>query len=108
GSTRRWQYRPWRVMMFAVSLIPLGLISAVLVLLQGFVVGSWCTLCLMTAFLSLAMIYRGYDEVWSTWLYLVRTYRRSRSKRLLWDTFWGRASETAQEVALDIVRRSPA
>jgi len=108
GSTRRWQYRPWVVMLFAISLIPLGIVSAILVALQGLVVGSWCFLCLCTAALSLAMIYRGYDEVWSTLIYLWRTYKKSGSKRLLWDTFWGRPSETAQAVAMDMVRRSPA
>lgn len=107
GSTRRWQYRPWLVMMFAVSLIPLGFVSVILVVLQGTVVGSWCTLCIVTAILSLAMIYRGYDEVWTTWLYLYRTYRRSGSLKLLWETFFGRPSDVAQDVALDIVRRSP-
>jgi uncharacterized membrane protein len=108
GSTRRWQYRPWLVMMFAVSLIPLGFVSVMLVVLQGTVVGSWCTLCIVTAILSLAMIYRGYDEVWTTWLYLYRTYRRSRSFKLLWKTFFGHPSDVAQEVALEIARRSPA
>lgn len=108
GSTRRWQYRPWLVMMFAVSLIPLGLVSVILVILQGTIVGSWCTLCIVTALLSLAMIYRGYDEVWTTWLYLYRTYRRSGSFALLGKTFFGHPSDIAQNVALDIVRRSPA
>lgn len=108
GSTRRWQYRPWLVMLFAVSLIPLGFVSVILVALQGLVVGAWCTLCIATAILSIAMIIRGYDEVWTTWLYLYRTYKRSHSMNLLWNTFWGRPSETAQDVALDLVRRSPA
>jgi hypothetical protein len=108
GSTRRWQYRPWLVMMFAVCLIPLGIVSVILVGIQGLVIGSWCFLCLCTAALSLLMIYRGYDEVWSTWLYLWRTYKRSGSKKMLWDTFWGRPSNVAQAVAMDLVRRSPA
>ncbi|MGH8009271.1 MAG: vitamin K epoxide reductase family protein, partial [Candidatus Binatia bacterium] len=31
GSTRRWQYRPWMVLLFGLDVIPLGIVSAVLV-----------------------------------------------------------------------------
>lgn len=40
GSTRRWQYRPWMVVLFGVDVIPLGIVSAILVVLQGTVVGG--------------------------------------------------------------------
>ena len=33
GSTRRWQYRPWLVILFGLDVIPLGLVSAILVFL---------------------------------------------------------------------------
>src|SRR5690606_26759179 len=46
GSTRRWQYRPWLVILFGIDVIPLGIVSVVLVILQGTVVGSWCFPCL--------------------------------------------------------------
>src|SRR5688572_13398860 len=57
GSTRRWQYRPWLVILFGIDVIPLGLVSAVLVIMQGTVVGAWCFLCLVTAAISLLLIY---------------------------------------------------
>ena len=31
GSTRCWQYRPWLVILFGIDVIPLGLVSAILV-----------------------------------------------------------------------------
>lgn len=100
GSTRRWQYRPWMVLLFGLDVIPLGIVSAILVVLQGTAVGYWCFLCLVTAAISLILVALAYDEVWSTLLYLVRVWKKTRSARTLWDVFWGRASQAADEVAL--------
>jgi hypothetical protein len=100
GSTRRWQYRPWMVVLFGIDVIPLGIVSVLLVVLQGTVVGAWCFLCLVTAAISVVLIALAYDEVWSCLLYLHRVWTRTRSSRLLWDTFWGRPSVEAAEVAL--------
>jgi len=101
GSTRRWQYRPWMVVLFGIDVIPLGIVSAVLVLMQGAVVGAWCFLCLVTAVISLVLVVMAYDEVWSCLLFLRRVWRRSRSVGVLWQVFWGRANAVADEVALD-------
>src|SRR5690606_25470523 len=79
GSTRRWQYRPWLVILFGIDVIPLGVVSVVLVVLQGTVVGSWCFLCLVTALISLILIYWAYDEVWSCLLYLWRVWKKTGS-----------------------------
>ncbi len=100
GSTRRWQYRPWMVILFGIDVIPLGLMSVVLVALQGTVVGSWCFLCIVTAAISLLLVYCAYDEVWSSITYLHRVWKKSRSIRTLWNTFWGKASDDAAEAAL--------
>jgi uncharacterized membrane protein len=100
GSTRRWQYRPWMVVLFGLDVIPLGIVSAVLVVLQGTVVGSWCFLCLVTAFISLVLVYLAYDEVWSCLKYLWRVRKRTGSTRRMWDAFCGRPSREADEVAL--------
>lgn len=101
GSTRRWQYRPWMVVLFGIDVIPLGLVSAILVGLQFTIVGAWCFLCLVSAIISLVLIVFAYDEVWSCLLYLRRVWRGERSLRLLWNAFWGRASYEADEVALE-------
>lgn len=100
GSTRRWQYRPWMVVLFGIDVIPLGIVSAVLVVLQGAVVGAWCFLCLVTAGISLVLVLLAYDEVWTTLLYLRRVWKRTRDRRALWNTFWGRPVPEADEVAL--------
>ena len=100
GSTRRWQYRPWLVVLFGIDVIPLGIVSAVLVVLQGVVVGAWCFLCLITALISLVLVYVAYDEVWASLTYLRRVWRRTRSYTAVWNTFWGRGSLIAEQVAL--------
>lgn len=100
GSTRRWQDRPWLVVLFGLDVIPLGVVSATLVVLQGTVVGSWCFLCLLTAAISLALVVMAYDEVWSSLSYLRRIWRRTGSVRTVWTSFWGRPSVAAVEVAL--------
>jgi hypothetical protein len=99
GSPRRWQYRPWLVILFGIDVIPLGLISVILVVLQGTVVGAWCFLCLLTAVISVLLVCFAYDEVWASITYLYRVWKRTRSIRILWNTFWGSASREAAEAA---------
>ncbi len=105
GSTRRWQFRPWLVVLFGLDVIPLGIVSAILVVLQGAVVGAWCFPCLITAVISLVLVMLAYDEVWSCLLYLHGVWRESRSFRTLWDVFWGRPSEVGYVVGQRIVKR---
>lgn len=99
GSTRRWQLRPWMVLLFGLDVIPLGIVSAVLVCLQGAVVGAWCFLCLATAGISLLLVAMAYDEVWSCLLYLRRVWRRNRDLRVLWRVFWGGRHPAADAAA---------
>lgn len=100
GSTRRWQYRPWLVVIFGIDVIPLGIVSAVLVGMQGFVVGHFCFLCLVTAVISLLLVYFAYDEVWASLLYLWRVWKETRSYREVWRAFCGLPSEAAERAAL--------
>lgn len=99
GSTRRWQCRPWMTLLFGFDVIPLGIVSAVLVVLQGAAVGHWCTLCLVTAAISLVLIFFAYDEVWSCLVYLHRVWKKHRSAAVLWNVLWGRPVPEAREAA---------
>jgi len=105
GSTRRWQYRPWLVIVFGIDVIPLGIVSAVLVVLQGAVVGQWCFLCLVTAVISLILVYMAFDEVWSCLLFLHRVWKKTRDRKILWKTFWGRRTPEADEVAAAFIQQ---
>ena len=105
GSTRRWQYRPWLVVIFGIDVIPLGIVSAVLVVLQGTVVGYWCFLCLVTAVISLILVYWAYDEVWTCAVYLYRVWRETRSPSILWKTFCGQWTPEGERIGEELVRR---
>lgn len=101
GSERRWQFRPWMVILFGLDVIPLGIVSSVLVVLQGTSVGAWCFLCLVSAALSLLLAFLAYDEVWACIRYLRAVWTRERDGALLWDVFWGRPTDRGYAIARD-------
>lgn len=105
GSERRWQYRPWMVIIFGIDVIPLGIVSATLVFMQGAVVGSWCFLCLVTAVISLTLILYAYDEVWSSLVYLNRVWKAADDRSVFWDTLWGRPSDLAHEIGESMIQK---
>lgn len=102
GSIRRWQYRPWLVIIFGLDVIPLGIVSIILVILQGTVVGYWCFLCLVTAVISLILIVLAYDEVWSCLIFLRRVWLRSRDRKVLWKTILGQRTPEGEAVGREI------
>jgi Vitamin K epoxide reductase family len=106
GSTRRWQFRPWLVIIFGIDVIPLGVVSVILVVMQGSVIGYWCFHCLVSAGISLLLVYMAYDEVWSSLAYLSRVWHRSKSVLITWNAFWGRSSIDASTVASVELRRA--
>ena len=85
GGTRRWRTMPWAVLLFGVLIVPVGVVSIVLVVLQPLAVGAWCSLCLVTAVLTVFMISPAVDEVVATGQFLLRARREGRP---LWRTFW--------------------
>ncbi len=99
GSTQRWRHRPWLVVLFGIDVIPLGGVSAILVIIQTTVLGQWCFLCLVTAFISLVLVYWAYDEVWSSITYLRRVWQRTHDRSILWTVFWGGYHPEAEAVA---------
>jgi hypothetical protein len=70
GGKSRWRTSPWGVFLFGVLSIPLSIVSTILVILQPLVVGTWCTLCLITAVCMLIPIPLALDEVIASWQYL--------------------------------------
>ncbi len=105
GSTRRWQYRPWLVILFGIDVIPLGIISVVLVGLQASIVGYWCFLCLVTAGISLILVYWAWDEVRVSLTYLWIVWKENHNMRLLWSTFWGYRSTQGDAAAETLLSR---
>ena len=97
GDKRRWRTMPWMVAAFGVVVIPLGIASITLVILQPLAVGAWCTLCLFTAAAMLAMIPLALDEIVAM-VQFVR--RRKREGQSAWHVFWyGDNLEHSEHVA---------
>jgi len=76
---------PWMVTLFGILIVPLGVVSITLIILQPIVIGYWCTLCLVTGLGMLVMIPFTLNEVAAMVLFLVMSRRAGRS---LWRTFW--------------------
>jgi hypothetical protein len=86
GGRDRWRTMPWLVILFGVLVGPLGAVSVLLVILQPLLFDAWCTLCLASAIISIAMIGPAMDEVLASLQLLAR--QRSR-RQPLWRVFWG-------------------
>lgn len=85
GGSDRWRTMPWMVTFFGILVIPLGVVSITLVILQPVAVGTWCTLCLVTAAAMLVMIPLTVDEVVAMVQFLVQAHREGKP---FWRTFW--------------------
>jgi type IV secretory pathway VirB3-like protein len=72
--------------LFGIATGPLGMISVLLIILQPIVVGAWCTLCIVTAIISIVMISPAMDELLASLQYLQRVKREGYS---VWKAFWG-------------------
>jgi hypothetical protein len=76
---------PWMVALFGLFVVPLGIASIALMIMQPVVVGAWCTICLITAFLMVVMITLSIDEILAMLAYMAQVRRAGKP---LWHTFW--------------------
>jgi len=84
GGATRWRTMPCVVLIFFILVVPLGLVSITLVVLQPVVVGHWCALCLAIAAAMLLMITIAVDEVFA----MVQFMRLSLNQgKPFWRTF---------------------
>ncbi len=90
GGTHRWRTMPWIVIVFGLAVGPLGFVSVMLVVFQPVLFSAWCTLCLASAVISIAMIGPAMDEMLASLQYLQRAKRSNAST---WKVFWGVSSE---------------
>lgn len=85
GGTKRWRTMPWIVMLFGLAVGPLGLVSVLLVLAQPLLLNAWCTLCLISAVISIVMIGPAMDEVLASLQFLKKVNAR---RMPVWQAFW--------------------
>ncbi len=93
GSRKRWRTMPWMVAMFGIVVVPLGVVSITFIVIQPIVIGTWCTLCLLTAVAMLAMIPYSLDELVAMGQFLVQSHRRGEP---FWRTFFKGGAQPAQ------------
>jgi hypothetical protein len=86
GGTRRWSTMPWIVIVFGLFVVPLGAVSVMLTIFQPVLYDAFCTLCLVSGVISLAMIGPAVDEVLASLQHLKRERQAGRS---VWSAFWG-------------------
>jgi uncharacterized membrane protein len=85
GDKHRWRTMPWMVTFFGILVVPLGIVSITLIVLQPIAVGAWCTPCLIAAAAMLIMVSLTLDEVIAMGEFLVLARREGQP---LWLTFW--------------------
>jgi len=85
GRQDRWRSMPWMVILFGLAVGPLGIVSVLLVIAQPAILHAWCTLCLLSALVSLIMIGPAMDEVLASLQFLRRCSDRNTS---VWAVFW--------------------
>lgn len=78
GDKRRWRTMPWMVILFGIMIIPPGVTSIALVILQPVGVNAWCFLCLLTAFIMLLMVAPALDEVVATVQFLRKSHKEGK------------------------------
>ena len=88
GSANRWRSRPWIVLIFAVVIVVLGIVSLFLTIMQGAVIGQWCTVCLISAAISTLILGMGVGEALASLQYLARVFMELGFPAA-WRALWG-------------------
>lgn len=85
GDRRRWRTMPWMVGMFGFLVIPLGGVSIFFIVIQPIVIGTWCTLCLISAAAMVLMLPYSFDEIVAMFQFMRRAHRAGQG---VWAPFW--------------------
>ncbi|MDK2774906.1 MAG: vitamin K epoxide reductase family protein, partial [Tabrizicola sp.] len=85
GGRDRWRTMPWMVLALALLILPLGIVSIYFIIVQPILIGTWCTLCLVTALAMALMIPFSLDEFVAMGQFLVKSRREGKP---FWRTFW--------------------
>jgi hypothetical protein len=92
GGRDRWRTLPWTCLALGAVLSAGAVVSLALIVIQPAVAHAWCTLCLVSAALSLLLLALGIGEARAAWRHIVRARRRGVA---LGDAFWGRAASVS-------------
>jgi hypothetical protein len=93
---------PWLVVAFAFLVIPVGIVSVTLIILQPVVVGFWCSWCLFTALCMLLMIVLTAGELAAV---LQLLWEVKRSGKSVWKVFWKGVNRSALFISVKPLSR---
>ncbi|MCR4338013.1 MAG: vitamin K epoxide reductase family protein [Candidatus Omnitrophica bacterium] len=79
GGPARWQKMPLMVIIFGFFVGPLSIVSIALVIAQPVLYHQWCTLCLVSAVISIIIVGPSMDEVLASLQYLKRIKQEGKS-----------------------------
>ena len=97
SGREKWPTMPWSVLAFGIVILSGALVSVLLILMQAFLVGAWCTLCLASAAISFAIFMLGYEEPLAGLRYLRRVHESGGSPwRAAWGTHAGEKAECSR------------
>ncbi|MBM3201823.1 MAG: vitamin K epoxide reductase family protein, partial [Chlamydiae bacterium] len=85
GGENRWRTMPWMCVLFAILVVPLGVVSILLIISQPLLIHTWCGLCLITGFCMLVMIIFTIDEMVAVIQFLHIARKRGLG---FWKTFF--------------------
>lgn len=89
GGTARWRTAPWLVLAYGGLVGMLGLGSVALLIAQPVAFGAWCSLCLVSAAISIGLLGPALREPLAALQHLRLEYERGHS---LWRAFWGQGT----------------
>ncbi len=65
GGRRRYRTRPWLVLLYGAAVIGGAGVGVSFALIQGAIVGHWCTLCLCNSLIGVAILVLSWPEVYA-------------------------------------------
>lgn len=86
GGSDRWRTMPWAVLAFGAVISIGALVSIMLIIVQPVFVGAWCTLCVASALISMAIFIAGVREPLAGLQYLKQVHV---SGNPVWRALWG-------------------
>ncbi|HEY9721993.1 MAG TPA: vitamin K epoxide reductase family protein [Oscillatoriaceae cyanobacterium] len=86
GGTMRWRTAPWAVCAQALVVLPTACGSVGLLMIQPLLAHAWCSLCLVSALVSIALAGPTLTELLATLQHLKRVWREGHG---FWRPLWG-------------------
>lgn len=86
GNSTRWKTKPWAVILYSILIAMMGFVSILLIIAQPIFLQTWCTLCLVSAILSLSMVIPVMHELKATLQFIKKG---KRNGKLFWKTIRG-------------------